>query len=239
MTGLQVRLAKLLEGRAYDAAVYAEPRAAEALDKMRMGDYLQLTLAHRFAILNLLINIALSGEMLRCACANAANHLYLTTVGTSATCIHQRIIWNHHLLGIKYSQYVSMEQLHSLWIFAARWNRSELCAYRGEIGARVEDFNAIKNQERGLPVGGRAATKRSSKKSAAATPAAASKPAAATANQHITDAPDTQPRSNTGSRPPANSKRRSSGGAERNQQQDAAAAEVRLHLLSSRLHSCS
>jgi hypothetical protein len=59
-------LAKLLEGRAYDAAVYAEPHAAQALDKLRMGDYLQLGLTHRFAILNLLINIALTGEMLRC-----------------------------------------------------------------------------------------------------------------------------------------------------------------------------
>lgn len=56
----------MLEGRAYAAAVYAEPHAAEALDKMRMGDYLQLALPHRFAILNLLINIALGGEMLRC-----------------------------------------------------------------------------------------------------------------------------------------------------------------------------
>lgn len=63
----QVRLAKVLEGRAYDAAVHAEPHAAEALDKMRMGDYLQLGLTHRFAILNLLINIALTREMLRCA----------------------------------------------------------------------------------------------------------------------------------------------------------------------------
>jgi hypothetical protein len=61
-----VRLAKLLEGRAYDAAVCAEPHAAEALDKMRLSDYLQLDLTHRFAILNLLINIALTGEMLRC-----------------------------------------------------------------------------------------------------------------------------------------------------------------------------
>lgn len=67
-----MRLTKLLEGRAYDAAVYAEPHAAEALDKMRMGDYLQLGLTHRFAILNLLINIALSGEMLRCAIYVAA-----------------------------------------------------------------------------------------------------------------------------------------------------------------------
>jgi hypothetical protein len=64
---VQVRLAKLLEGRAYDAAVYAEPHAAEALDGMRIGDYLQLSLTHRFAILNLLINIALMGDMLRCA----------------------------------------------------------------------------------------------------------------------------------------------------------------------------
>jgi hypothetical protein len=59
-------MAKLLEGRAYDAAVYAEPHAAQALDELRTGDYLQLGLIQRFAILNLLINIALSGELLRC-----------------------------------------------------------------------------------------------------------------------------------------------------------------------------
>eukprot|EP00892_Ulva_mutabilis_P009775 jgi/Ulvmu1/716/UM010_0088.1 len=61
----QVRLAKVLEGRAYDAAVHAEAHAAEALDSLRAGDYLGLSLTHRFAILNLLLSIALSTELLR------------------------------------------------------------------------------------------------------------------------------------------------------------------------------
>ena len=66
---MQVRLAKVLEGRAYDAAVHAEAHAAEALDALRAGDYLALSLIHRFAILNLLLSIALSTELLRCALA--------------------------------------------------------------------------------------------------------------------------------------------------------------------------
>lgn len=62
----QVRLAKVLEGRAYDAAVQAEPHAAEALDALRAGDYLSMSLKHRFAILNLLLSIALNTDLLRC-----------------------------------------------------------------------------------------------------------------------------------------------------------------------------
>lgn len=39
------------------------------------------------------------------------------------------------------------------------WNQTAALWCRGEIGARVEDFNAIKNQERGLPVVARRPTK--------------------------------------------------------------------------------
>lgn len=64
--GVQVRLAKVLEGRAYDAAVQAEAHAVEALEALRAGDYLSMSLKHRFAILNLLLSICLSTELLRC-----------------------------------------------------------------------------------------------------------------------------------------------------------------------------
>lgn len=61
-----MRLAKVLEGRAYDAAVHAEAHAVEALEALRAGDYLSVSLKHRFAILNLLLSICLSTDLLRC-----------------------------------------------------------------------------------------------------------------------------------------------------------------------------
>jgi hypothetical protein len=66
----QVRLVKILEGRAYDAAVLSEPHAFDALNMMRAGDYLDLSITHRLAIINLLISIALQTEMLRCEIHN-------------------------------------------------------------------------------------------------------------------------------------------------------------------------
>ena len=105
---------------------------------------------------------------------------------------------------------------------------------RGEIGARVEDFNAIKNLERGLPVGGKAAGKqgRASKASQvpASTPPAAhnstprdgSNSAAnrrrSSTGAELADAhPPTDPNADEGAANKA--KRRSSGGAQRDQQQ--------------------
>ena len=64
---LQVRLIKILEARVYEPLLATEPLAADALARMRAGDYLELPSEHRFALLAVLVALALQSDLLRCA----------------------------------------------------------------------------------------------------------------------------------------------------------------------------
>lgn len=103
-----MRLAKILEGRSYDAAIAGERHAAEALEELRAGDYLSLSLLHRFAILNVCLTIALGGELLRCGPAPAHVHqINLCISSARHTVEHQSLlpggfqkqrVWTRHTI---------------------------------------------------------------------------------------------------------------------------------------------
>jgi hypothetical protein len=61
----QVRLVKVLEARVFEPLLAHEPHAFAAMDSLRRGDYLCLPLEQRFAIINVLMLLALQSNILR------------------------------------------------------------------------------------------------------------------------------------------------------------------------------
>jgi hypothetical protein len=61
----QVRLVKVLEARIFEPLLTHEPHALEAMERLRRADYLCLPLEQRFAILNVLMLLALQSSILR------------------------------------------------------------------------------------------------------------------------------------------------------------------------------
>lgn len=62
-----MRLARLLDTKAFHDVVNSEPAAGDALVALREADYLLLEPHHRLALLQVLTTLALQSDLLRCA----------------------------------------------------------------------------------------------------------------------------------------------------------------------------